>query len=236
MPSEIVPPPPAGRVYAERRRVGPADVTPAGRARLDEIARWLQELAYADIVNAGVADAGFWVVRRTRIVAERFPRFAERIELRTFCSALAPLLAERRTSISGEGGSAIEAVSLWVNLDPATRLPARLPERFLGPYTQSADGRRARSRLRHPRPPEDASASAWLFRSTDLDVAGHVNNAVYWEVVEELIDPDAAHLDAEIEYRAPAPAGEARLLRAGRCAWVTSPEGELQASIELNER
>jgi hypothetical protein len=54
----------------------------------------------------------------------------------------------------------------------------------------------------------------------DLDLAGHVNNAVYWEALEdELVarEPEAG-LEAEIEHRAAAGAGEATVLADGPCA------------------
>ena len=34
-------------------------------------------------------------------------------------------------------------------------------------------------------PPDDAGRVPWALRSTDLDANGHVNNAVYWQAVED---------------------------------------------------
>ena len=100
-------------------------------------------------------------------------------------------------------------------------------------YGESADGRRARSGLRHPPPPADAERSAWRFRAADLDVAGHVNNAAYLEPVEELYvgdaEPDSA--DLEVEFREPATAGEAHVLRHGSAMWIAAPGGAVRASI-----
>jgi acyl-ACP thioesterase len=201
--------------------------------RLDELARWLQDVAYGDVVDAGLTDAGFWIVRRSRIRVDRFPRFPAELRLRTFCSGVSPLAAERRTTVDGHGAS-VEAVAIWVNLDPSTRLPARLPEAFRAACGSAGAARRARGRLRHPAPPADAASERWRFRAADLDVAGHVNNATYWEIIEERLDPDLARgLDAEIEYRAAAPAGEAIVLASGERLWVTDGAGELYASARL---
>jgi acyl-ACP thioesterase len=234
MADGFVPVPRRGRVFEQAQRVGPADTTPAGRMRLDELARWLQDLAYADIVDAGVAEATYWVVRKTRLRVDRWPGFGESLRLRTFCSGLAPLLAERRTSVAGDDGAAVEIVSLWVNVDPETRLPARLPERFLAGYAEAAGERRVRGRLRHPDPPAGATERPWRFRAADLDVAGHVNNAVYWAVVDERLESalDAA-LEAEIEHREPALAGDVAVLEDGERLWVTSPAGAVHASARL---
>jgi len=230
---ELIAPPAGARVYEERHRVGPADVTTAGRMRLDEIARWLQDLAYSDLVDAGLEDVGFWVVRRCRIRVERFPRFPSELRLRTFCSGLSPLAAERRTTIDGDG-SAAEAVAVWISLDPETRHPARLPERFRAAYGPVAGSRRARGRLRHPPPPEGAAYTTWTFRAADLDVAGHVNNAAYWEIIEERLAPELeGGLDAEIEYRAPAEAGIVSVLTSGDRLWVADGRGEPHASVRV---
>jgi acyl-ACP thioesterase len=231
---ELVPVPSSGRVYEERRRVGPADVTPDGRARLEVIACWLQDVAYHDVVDGGVEGAGFWIVRRTRIRVERFPRFTDELRVRTFVSGASRALAERRTRIDSESGVAIEAVSVWVNVDPKSHLPARLPGAFVETYAP-AQARKPRSRLRHPPPPAGAQSEPWVFRAGDLDLAGHVNNTRYWAIVDELlVDPRGAlPLDLEVEHRAAAQSGEARALRADGRLWVTAPEGEVYASAAV---
>lgn len=222
---ELGPVPSSGRVFEEHLRVGPGGVTPGNRARFDQIACWLQDLACHDVVDGDLDGAGFWIVRRTRIRVERFPRFTEKLRLRTFCSGASRALAERRTSIDGDYGAAIEAVSVWVNVDPESHLPARLPEGFMAAYAP-AKPRKPRSRLRHPPPPVDARSEPWTFRPDDLDVVGHVNNSRYWAVVDDRLvaaDPELP-VDLEVEHRAPAQPGEAWVFRAGGSLWVTPPE------------
>ena len=81
------------------------------------------------------------------------------------------------------------------------------------------------------------TSSPWRFRAADLDLAGHVNNAVYWQAVEERIGaatPDGGApepFDAEIEHRAPADVGEAAILRDGQMLWIADPDGEVLASL-----
>jgi hypothetical protein len=58
-------------------RPGIADADGDGRCRLDAMARWLQDIAYADLIDAGFEGEGAWIVRRTRIRVEAFPRFGE---------------------------------------------------------------------------------------------------------------------------------------------------------------
>ena len=60
--TEIIPPPEHGRVFREQRRAALGDCAPSGRMRLDAIARWLQDVAYDDVDDAGVAEQAVWVV------------------------------------------------------------------------------------------------------------------------------------------------------------------------------
>lgn len=213
-------------------RPGIADADATGRCRLDAIARWLQDAAYADLVDAGFEGRGAWIVRRTRIRVEAFPRFGEELELRTFCSGLGRFSAERRTSIRGEG-AAVETVALWICLDPELGRPMRFPSDFLSVYEESAGARDANVRLRHPDPPEGAVRSSWTFRASEMDPAGHINNSHYWAPLEEELaagTPPSA-IDAEVEYRDPATPGEVALLRSGSSLWFEGAEGALHASI-----
>jgi acyl-ACP thioesterase len=226
--------PPEGRVFHHADRATLADVAPSGRARLDAFARWLQDAAYEDALDSGLDGGGVWVVRRMELRVHRFPRLLDPIEVATFCSGVAPLWAERSSLVSSGGEPVAEAVAVWVHLQPDGARPRPLPPGFDAIYGRSAMGRRVRARLRHPpAPPADAAARPWRFRGADLDPAGHVNNAVYWQTLEdELVAADpAGGLEAEIEHRAPAGAGEASVLAAGPLRWVTDPEGTVVATL-----
>ncbi len=223
---------PGGRAYEQAMLPGIADTDAAGRCRLDAMARWLQDVAYADLVDAGFEGRGAWIVRRTRIRVGRFPHFGEPLTLRTFCSGFGRFSAERRTTIAGET-AAVETVSLWVCLDPDRGRPMRFPPDFAAVYEESAAGRDANVRLRHPDPPEGAAGSPWNFRATELDAAGHINNTHYWTPLEEELaaGPEPESIDAEIEYRDPAMPGEVALIRDGSSMWIASPEGAIHASL-----
>jgi acyl-ACP thioesterase len=244
---ELIAVPVDGRVFGLDFRAGLGDCAPSGRIRLDALARWLQDVAYGDVDDAGLADAAVWVLRRTRIQVHRWPRFGERMRVRTFCSGIGRMWAERRTTIAAVGtepgadGSPgdIETVALWVHLDPETRMPSVLTDQEIETYGGTGAGRRVRSRLRHPKPDQVERAGTWLFRAADMDIADHINNAAYWAPVEEELAtlPEPARLDAEIEFRSPAQPGVKRLLSNGPLLgggrrWIAGERpDELHASI-----
>ena len=213
-------------------RPGFADADGSGRCRLDAMARWLQDIAYVDLIDAGFEGEGAWIVRRTRIRVEAFPRFGEDLELRTFCSGIGRFSAERRTSIRGDR-AAVETVALWVCLDPSRGRPMRFPPEFLSLFEDSAGGRDANVRLRHPDPPGDAERAAWMFRASEMDSAGHINNTHYWTPLEEelAMGPEPAAIDAEVEFRDPAMPGEVTLLSDGSSLWIASTDGTVHASL-----
>src|SRR4051794_5286555 len=103
--AELVPRPASGRVYEGVTCPGLGDAAPSGRVRLDALARWLQDVAYADVEDAGLIGEAVWVVRKLRMRVTAFPRFGEEVSLSTFCSGLGRMWAERRTTVTGAGGS-----------------------------------------------------------------------------------------------------------------------------------
>jgi acyl-ACP thioesterase len=149
----------------------------------------------------------------------------EALTLTTFCSGTGRCWAERRTSIVGDRGARVEAVSLWVQVDPASGRPAPLGEDFDRIYGTSAAGRVVSSKLALGAPPADAVVRPWSVRRADLDVFGHVNNAVWWSLLEETIGPVGERRGiAEIEYPGPVDGGavvEAHFLTGERHeAWI----------------
>ena len=231
--SELVERPDHGRVFAEVARPGLSDCAPTGRVRLDSLARFTQDIAFADAVDAGLSETAQWVVRRTRMRVERFPRFGQRLELATFCSGLGRMWAERRTSIASADGGRVEVVSLWVHLDPLSGRPTPLRDDELAMWGETARGRKVNARLHHPGPDTTQDNVPWRFRGTECDLAGHINNAAYFLPLEEELvqDGDPTSLDVEIEYRSPAQPGDKVVLRNGTCRWILGPDGETHASL-----
>jgi acyl-ACP thioesterase len=208
--SELVPVPDTGRRFVSEQAVRLGDVDPSGQLRLDATARHLQDVANDDAVDSGLDNSFGWVVRRTLIRVEQPPVLGERLRLTTFCSGIGRSWAERRTSITGDSGGVVEAASLWVQVDPATGRPTGLGRDFLEIYGDAAGGRKISTRLSLPGPGADVAADAaatvtWPIRRVDLDVFGHVNNAIAWAILHEIED---VHGDGagtgELEHLAPA--------------------------------
>ena len=148
--TDLVRRPSSGRVFEGARRVRLADVSPAGRLRLDAAARFLQDVSADDTADSGLPDAEAWVVRKTTIEVAEFPRYLEPIELATWCSGTGSHWAERRISIIGARGGAVEAATTWVHFDTESGRPSRIPVGFDAIYGEATGGRRVKARLDHP--------------------------------------------------------------------------------------
>jgi acyl-ACP thioesterase len=178
--------------------------------RLDAIARYLQDVATDDVDETGWgAPDHLWVVRQMRIDVVYPPVEDDRVELVTWCSGTASLAAGRRLSLTGDRGGRVEADSVWIHLGPDAR-PARI-EGF-GVYEASTAGRRVTTRLGLAMPAVEGTPRPWPLRLADLDLMGHVNNAVYWQAVEHVLSdtgPDPSRpLRARLDYRHPIDLGD----------------------------
>ena len=229
--SELVSRPAAGRTFEGARRVRLADVSPAGRLRLDAAARFLQDLSADDTADAALVDAEAWVVRKTVIEVAAFPRYLEPLGLATWCSGTGSHWAERRISIVGGRGGAVEAATTWVHIDLETGRPSRIPAGFDELYGGAHGGRKVKARLDHPDPPDTAlDGFAWPLRFTDFDVLDHVNNAACWQIVEEALSQHRdlrAPLTAEVQHRTAIERGATVSVRVDRrdgtlSAWVVA--------------
>lgn len=227
----LLAPDPDGRTFRTERTVRLGDVDSGGRLRLDAIARHLQDVASDDALDADLPNAMGWVVRRTMIRVDRPAVLNERVGLTTFCTGSGRSWAERRTSVAGNEGAAIEAVSLWVQIDVESGRPSRLGPEFFARYGAAAGERVVSSKLSLSAPPADAHRTPWSFRRSDIDPFDHVNNAAHWVVAEELLAGRDRCGTAELEYLAPVGLEPIELVNEGDRAWLVGNGRVLTAFV-----
>jgi acyl-ACP thioesterase len=204
-------PPSQARTVTASRSVRLADMDAGGRVRLDALARFLQDVAIDDVAETGWGvPEHLWFVRRIR-VSIVVPLLRDRtLRLRTWCSGVGSIAAGRRWSVEGDAGGRVEVDSVWIHLDAAGR-PARIGD--FGPYAAAAGGRAVSTRFELPELPATAPRVAWQLRGADVDLHGHVNNAVHWAAVEDAVSASGAvdlraPLRADLEYREPLDLGD----------------------------
>jgi acyl-ACP thioesterase len=202
---DLVPIPARGRTFTSGRRIRLSDMDDRGRLRLDSVARYLQDVAIEDVEETGWGlPEHLWFIRSIRIdVLAPFLEDRE-VGLVTWCSGLAAIAAGRRWSLTGDRGGRIEVDSVWIHLGPGER-PARL--NGFDVYAEATGDRIISTKLALSAPASDGRRSPWPLRRTDADLHGHVNNAAYWQAVEERLSgaqPDVRRsLRARLDYRKP---------------------------------
>ena len=164
-----------------------------GRLRLDAVARFLQDTAIEDVAETGWGMPDhLWFIRRIELEVD-VPFLDDRsVEVVTWCSGIAAIAAGRRWSLRGDAGGRIEVESVWIHLGADAR-PARIADFDL--YAEAAEGRPVSTKIDLPKPPSSATRLTWPLRSTDVDLHGHVNNAVHWQAVEHRL----THLGFDVE-------------------------------------
>ena len=197
-----------GRKFSTSRKVRLGDVTPKGRVRLDAVARYLQDIATDDSLDGNYSEPHSWVVRRTQMWVTSFPKYLDEIALTTWCGALGSHWAERRTQIKCAGEVVIETAALWVRVDFKTMKPVALSQDLIALLSSATNGRKISSRLEIGKNLPDltsnnATSQDWPIRFSDMDAVGHLNNAAYWEVLEEYLGANSgkrAPLKATVEH------------------------------------
>ncbi len=231
-PRDWVGRPSRGRTYQDSRLIRLGDAGAEGTLRLDGLARFLQDVANEDWMEAEGPDEDTWVVRRTRLLRHGrrdWPRLGDRVTLTTWCGGFGPAWAERRSQVEDGTGLLCDALSLWVPVGPAGT-PRRLRESFFAIYGEAAAGRKVSGRVTVRPLDPSAPRQSWQVRRADLDVVGHVNNAAVWQAVAEVAPHDLEEI--EVTHHRSLEWGEPTWLAvADDGAWIGSGD-EVRVAVE----
>ncbi len=195
---------PPARSFEYRSRVLLSDTTPSGRMRLDAVSRVLQDAATLDVQDAPVLQKGPWVVRWLQVDVTELPTYLDVLEIDTRCTGTGRAWAERTTVLKVGDSTRLVAVANWVLLDPSGITPTRLPQEFMEVYGPSAQGKISSPKLTISRELVDLeieTENTMSIRFSDLDILGHVNNAVYTEFIEEVAGSELDDSPIAFSYR-----------------------------------
>jgi acyl-ACP thioesterase len=198
-------------------RVG--DIGRTGRLRLDAACRHIQDIGQDQLREMGFEETHpLWIVRRTMVDLIRPIEFQDMLRCRRWCSGTSNRWCEMRVRVDGRKGGLIESEAFWININRETQMPSRIADDFLAGLhkTTSVDRLRWKGYLK-PGSRDDASEiHEFPVRVTDIDLFDHMNNSVYWSVIEDYL---ASHpeqhpellrgpLRTTIEHEAPVALGD----------------------------
>ena len=194
-------------------RVG--DIDRLGRLRLDGALRHIQDMGQDQLREMGHNDTHpLWIVRRTMVDLIGPIEFQDMLRLRRWCSGASSRWCEMRVRIDGRRGGLIESEGFWINFNTETQGPARIADDFMGALLRTTDVDRLRwkSYLKAGSRADAEEIRDFPIRVSDIDLFDHVNNSVYWKVVEEFLAPHPELLDAPLrvtmEHDAPVAHGD----------------------------
>lgn len=169
-------------------RVGDIDRT--GRLRFDAAARHIQDIGSDHLRELGFEDTHpLWIVRRTMIDLIKPIEFQDLLRMRRWCSGTSNRWCEMRVRIDGRKGGLMESEAFWININRETQGPARISDDFLSGLRRTTDEARLRwkSYLKAGSREDAAEIREYPVRVSDIDLFDHMNNSVYWTVIEDYL-------------------------------------------------
>ncbi len=166
---------------------------PGGTVRASVHMRLLQELAFAHSAALGFPLAWyarhrlFWLVRRANLVVRAPARCGDVLVYATRVVGARRVMARRFNTVhrSDDGTLVATATVDWIFTEQGTT-PVRVPEGLIKAFPAMAQPV-APIPLEERHPPADITPSALRIRVSDADPMGHVNNAVYLDLLDDAL-------------------------------------------------
>ncbi len=205
-------------VFEKQMEVRTFETDWTGRIRIPVLLGYLQETAVGHAIQRGISVTDmrrlnlFWVVSRVHLCMERYARYGDVVTVRSWSSTRQEIFTCREFEMVDKTGAVMaRATSSWALLSLETRRPVplegNLPAFPIDPRRAVADDFASLPELAEG----DISRRFDVLRR-DLDVNGHVNNAVYAEWVLEAVPWELAKgarvAELEIGFRAESHYGE----------------------------
>ncbi len=133
-----------------------------------------------------------WLLLAGTMEIDRYPRYGERIFVRTWLSGYTAMRGFRENLIlDGDRNPIGRANSLWVLYDIERRRPVKIPQDIRDRWGSAA----AKSCERNlespiPEPPRDSAERRFLVNGFDTDANRHANNIRYLQWALDALDPE----------------------------------------------
>lgn len=187
-------------------------IGPDGKMKLPVLLEALQDSAdrdarrmsmtVSDLLPRGVS----WVLRQYSLAVRRYPRYGLDLVVRTWHEPRKNLYSVRAFEVRDGEGPVASAVTSWILIDTARGRPIRLDRHSTELYVSEA---RPIAEGFPDIPPGEEWETETFFavRTWDLDMNGHVNNAVYFtwsaEAVPREISSGWSLMGVEAEFLRP---------------------------------
>ena len=167
-----------------------ADVDRQGRLKFDAATRHIQDVGSDQLREMGYEETHpLWIVRRTMVDLIRPIEFKDTLRMRRWCSGTSNRWCDMRVRIDGRKGGLMESEAFWININRETQGPARISDDFIEGLRRTTSENRLRWKayLKAGLREDAEDVRPYPVRVSDIDIFDHMNNSVYWSVVEEYL-------------------------------------------------
>jgi len=176
-----------------------ADIDREGRLRFDAATRHIQDIGTDQLRELGFEETHpLWIVRRTMIDLIKPIEFQDMLRMRRWCSGTSNRWCEMRVRIDGKRGRGLmESEAFWININRETQGPSRIADDFIEGLQRTTDVDRLRWKayLKAGSREDASQIRDYPVRVSDIDIFDHMNNSVYWTVIEDYLfsTPELLH-------------------------------------------
>lgn len=183
-------------IHESRFRVRFYECDAYGHVNHTNYLRYMQEAAFAASAAVGYdfaryrALASHWLVVQTGITYLAPLRYNDIVVVKTWVSDFRRATSRRRYElrIEGSGEMAAEGYSDWIYIDDARRRPQRIPAEMAAAFSPPSGlpaGEEREPFPDFPPPPRGKFRMRRRVRWSEIDGAGHMNNAAYLALLED---------------------------------------------------
>jgi len=195
-------------IFKETFRIRAYEINPKGRAGIQTICNYLQEIAgnHATVLGVGVEQLfprGFtWVLSRLHVKIDRYPSWRENITITTWPSMLDGMFALRDFEIRNVKNDLIgRATTSWMLLDIQKRKPVPMPDFIAAIPLPQMDPVLSHKFDKLAVLQKTDLECSFTVRLSDLDINGHVNNVTFIEWAIEAVPQkiQRSHFPGELQ-------------------------------------
>lgn len=150
-----------------------------------------------------------WMLSSWQIVIDRYPSFHEEIEVGTWSTGFQGLYGTRNFTMKGQDGQlAAYANSIWVYMDMETGRPTKPEAGEIEAYgvEEALAMEYAPRKINIPKEYEELES--FPVRRYHIDTNDHVNNAVYVQMAQEVLQNEIEVHQVRVDYKSAAVFGD----------------------------
>ena len=172
--------------------------------------RFMQETALSASADVGwttkrYLQSGYqWVVRETNVEYLQSAQFGDTVSVKTWVDDFRRVRSRRMYEFRNADTDdlIVRANTDWIYTDIKTRRPSRIPDDVILAYNPEGKPQEGGQRNPFPTPPPQASDTFRLVKRVewrDVDTMGHLNNATYFNYIDDCSTQVGAYFDWSME-------------------------------------